>query len=54
MIKYYASKVFAGKYLPPFHEIFVQEIRIHYMFLTRTLLFVIGFPKFFLHILATN
>ena len=26
MIKYLEFKIFVGKYLPPFHEIFVQEI----------------------------
>ena len=44
-------KIFAGKYLPPFHEIFVQEIPIQKMFLTITFLFVNRFSKFLLHIL---
>ena len=43
---------FAGKYLPPFHEIFVQKIH-NQTILTRTFLFIIDneFSKFLLHIL---
>ena len=32
MIKELESKSFAGKYLPPFHKIFVQEIPIQKCF----------------------
>ena len=44
------SLMFAGKYLPPFHEIFVQKIPIQKYF-DITVLFANRFSKFLLYIL---
>ena len=51
MIKYLEFKIFAGKYLPPFYEVFVQEIPIQKCFCPELFLFVNRFSNFLLHIL---